>query len=104
MTNFSILARSHDGEESLQFDGQAGKLTLAPDQEDTLPLTVLTPTRPLWGQRQTIPFRVQVRANHGESEIKVGQLDIMPVFPIWLLMLTGLVAVFLILLLIFFPF
>lgn len=102
-TTFSILSRTETENETVQFAGQSEQLTLIPGQTGHLPLTIKTTTRPLWGKQKTIPFRVQVRASHGDSQIKVGQLDIIPIFPIWLLLTTGFICLLLTLLLIFLP-
>ncbi len=87
---FTIMGRTADGEQTIHFQGQAGRLLLQPGQQGELPLTLQTASRPLIGKPQTIPFRVQVRASHGDSQVLLGQLDITPLLPIWLLVLGGL--------------
>ncbi|MBK9051326.1 MAG: FHA domain-containing protein [Chloroflexi bacterium] len=82
-TAFSIMARSVETDAPLEFVGQAGRVVLAPGEQGSLPLTIETPLRPLWGRRQNIPFRVQIRASHGDSQIKLGQLEIVPVLSLW---------------------
>jgi len=82
-TAFSIMARADETDAPLQFVGQAGRVVLAPGQQGSLPLTIETTARPLWGKRQNIPFRVQIRASHGDSQIKLGQLEIVPMLPLW---------------------
>lgn len=82
-TAFSIMARSVETDAPLQFVGQAGRVVLAPGQQGSLPLTIETASRPLWGKRQNIPFRVQIRASHGDSLVKLGQLEIVPMLSLW---------------------
>ncbi|MBP8000184.1 MAG: protein kinase [Chloroflexi bacterium] len=82
-TTFSLLARANDLADSLSFTGQGERLVLAPGQEGDLSLTVQMSTRPLMGRQKAIPFRVQIRASQGESQVKVGQINITPVIPWW---------------------
>jgi len=83
-TAFSIMARADEVDVPLQFVGQAGRIVLAPGQQGSLPLTIETASRPLWGKRQNIPFRVQIRASHGDSQIQLGQLEIVPMLSLGL--------------------
>ncbi|MCL4869701.1 MAG: FHA domain-containing protein [Anaerolineae bacterium] len=102
-TTFALLARTSDNETPLQFTGQAERLRLAPGQQGSLPLTIWTSTRPLWGKPQTIPFRVQIKASHGDTQIKVGEIEIPPIMPLWVLLATGLFCLLITLFLLLLP-
>ena len=99
---FSVMGRMAEGEEQAQFLGQTGRLTLKPGQVGELPLTLQAGSRPLIGKPRIIPFRVQVRASHGDSQVLLGELDMTPLLPLWIWAMGGLgclLATFLLLLL-----
>jgi hypothetical protein len=90
---FTVIGR--DAADVIRFEGQRGRLKLAPGERGTWDLRLTPQQRPWLGAARTWPFEVQVKAAGGAVQVKSGQLESRPLLPTWLA--SALAAFFLLL-------
>jgi eukaryotic-like serine/threonine-protein kinase len=79
---FTVIAR--DAADMIRFEGQHGRLKLAPGERGTCDFRV-APQQWSWlGSSRTWPFEIQVKADGGAIQSKSGQLELRPLLPTWL--------------------
>jgi eukaryotic-like serine/threonine-protein kinase len=87
---FGVVAR--DAADMIRFEGQPGRLVLAPGDRGTWDVSLRPERRPWLGNSRTWPFELQVKAAGGAVQSKSGQLELRPFLPTWLA--SALVALF----------
>ena len=80
---FNIIGR--DPGEAIRFEGQQGRLRLAPGQRGTTDLQLKAKQRPFFGASKTLPFQVSVGTSAADRRQLAGQLDVRPLIPTWML-------------------
>ncbi|MEW5986795.1 MAG: protein kinase, partial [Chloroflexota bacterium] len=91
--NYVIVVR--DPAEAIRVEGQRSRLALAAGAKGTVDLALAAKKRPWLGATQQLPFEIQVSAASDARQVKVGQMQVRPRLPGWLLPLLGLLLVLL---------
>ncbi len=74
----------HDPTGELQFSTSYHLLTLEAGQEQTYPIAITAPPRPLTGSPRLYPYQVHVTApGHEQPKIFYGQVENSPWLPVW---------------------
>ena len=90
--NFTINAR--EASDQVQFSSDHGQLVVAPGRKESYELGIAARQRPWLGTARQYPFEIQVTGGGGGRQVKMGQLEVTPMLPGWLLPLLGVVLLF----------
>jgi len=92
VANFTITAR--EASDQVQFSSDHGQLEVAPGRKESYELGIAARQRPWLGTAKQYPFEIQVTGGGGGRQVKMGQLEVTPMLPSWLLPLLGVVLLF----------
>lgn len=91
----SYVVMVRDPAEAIRVEGQRSRLALAAGAKGTVDLALAAKKRPWLGATQQLPFEIQVSSAADTRQTKVGQMQVRPRLPGWLLPLLGLLLVLL---------
>ncbi|MBK6710801.1 MAG: protein kinase [Chloroflexi bacterium] len=80
-TTFNVVGR--DPGEAITFHTPHTRIPIAAGNSSTLDLVLAAKKRPFLGQKQTLPFEVQVSTASSDQQSISGQLDVTPIIPAW---------------------
>jgi eukaryotic-like serine/threonine-protein kinase len=92
-TDGNYNLRGHDAANAVRYIGLPATIQVARGENNKPPTPLQVPVqvsainRPLIGTRQTLPFEIEVTSGTSSQQVLRGQLQVMPVIPIWLLSL-----------------
>jgi serine/threonine protein kinase len=82
-----------DPAEAVEFQFTPGRLTLAPEEDGVVEISLAAQRRPFLGRTKTLPFKALVNPDIGERQSLDGMLDARPVIPPWLLSLLMILGI-----------